>query len=239
MKKETKDKIKLKAKLFLKRFFISLGIFSFILFIISFTDIPYNTYHWLGTSNSQLKGKPNLIVLMGGSGMPSPDGLIRTYYTAEAALKCNDAKIIILHPYGENDSLKQLKLMAHELILKGIDSLRIKFAPLGFNTRSQALNVADICGEKRDTLSLLIITSPEHMYRSIRSFLKVGFTKVGGMPTFDTPIDEEKVKDKENTRDTRVRNLSLRYNMWSYLGYELIVIREYCAISYYKIKGWI
>jgi hypothetical protein len=31
----------------------------------------------------------------------------------------------------------------------------------------------------------------------------------------------------------------LRYNMWSYLHLELFVFREYCAIGYYKLKGWI
>ena len=77
------------------------------------------------------------------------------------------------------------------------------------------------------------------MYRSIKSFKKAGFIHVSGFAAFEKPVDEEKVMDKENTKDTRVRNLSLRYNMWSYLHYELLVLREYCAISYYKLKGWI
>ncbi len=224
---------------FCKWFFGIIGFFTFLLFILSFTDIPFYAYHWLGTKNVKLVRKPDIIVLLGGSGMPSPDGLIRTYYTCEAAQKFKDAKIIIALPFSEGDSLYQLKLMANELIVKGIDSLRIQYEPLGFNTHSQAVNIAALYAGERNKLSILIITSPEHMYRSVKSFVKAGFKMVGGIPTFEKPIDEEKVKDKENTRDTRVKSLALRYNMWSYLNYELLVIREYCAISYYKLKGWI
>ena len=81
--------------------------------------------------------------------------------------------------------------------------------------------------------------SEKHLFRAIKTFRKAGFVNVGAVPAFDTPVDEEKIKDKEGTKDIRVRNLTLRYNMWSYLNYELIVLREYCAITYYKIKGWI
>jgi len=27
--------------------------------------------------------------------------------------------------------------------------------------------------------------------------------------------------------------------MWSYMQYEIIVMREYTAIAYYRVKGWI
>ncbi len=224
---------------FSKRFFVIIGVFSFTLLVLSFTNVPFTAYHWLGTPKDTLSAKPDVIVVLGGSGMPSPDGLIRTFYAAEAALKYADTKIIIALPYNETDSLYQLELMANELIVKGIDSLRIKYEPLGFNTHSQAVNIASMFEDTKKQVSLILITSPEHMYRAIRTFKKAGFTNVSGVPTFEKPIDEEKVKDKENTKDTRIKSLSLRYNMWSYLNYELLVLREYCAISYYKLKGWI
>lgn len=224
---------------FCKWFLGITGIFALLFFILSFTDLPYHAYHWLGTSNSKLTKKPDIIVLLGGSGMPSPDGLIRCYYAAEAANEFKDARIIIALPYCEKDSLQQLKLMAHELILRGIDPSRIEYEPLGFNTHSQAENIAASLGNKKGKVSVLLVTSPENMYRSVRTFLRAGFETVGGNPAFEKPVDEEKVKDKENTKDVRVKSLSLRYNMWSYMNYELIVMREYCAIGYYKLKGWI
>jgi len=224
---------------FLKWFFIAFGVFAFSLFLLSFTDVPFCAYYWLGTSQPELKSKPDAIVVLGGSGMPSPDGLIRSYYAAVAAQQYKEAIIIIALPYNENDSLKQLQMMAHELMLKGVDSSRIKYEPLGFNTRSQAVHIASMLENKKKSLALLLITSPEHVYRSIRTFKKAGFANVGGVAAFERPVDAEMAKDKEHTNDKRVKSLALRYNMWSYLSYELLVLREYSAICYDKLKGWI
>lgn len=223
----------------LKKFFLINGILFALLVFLSFTDLPYYAYHWLGTSSPKLKKQPELIVLLGGSGMPSPDGLIRCYYTAKAATKFPAAEIIIALPFNETDSLRQLSLMAHELVLRGIDTSRIRFEPIGFNTHSQAENIAKRYEKRKTSLSVLIVTSPEHTYRAVKTFAAVGFKQVGGEPTFENPVDESKVKDNEKTDDARVKSLSLRYNMWSYLNYELLVLREYAAISYYWLKGWI
>lgn len=212
---------------------------AILMLVLSLTDVPYNLYHWLGTSNSKLKKNPDVIVLLGGSGMPSPDGFIRCYYTAEAAILFPKAEIIIALPFNEDDSMTQLKMMAHELILRGVDSTRIRFEPHGFNTHSQAENIALMHGTTKPNKTLALVTSPEHMFRSIKSFIKAGYDNVGGVPTFEKPIDEERVKDKQKSKDTRVKNLNLRYNLWSYLHYELLVGKEFTAILYYKLKGWI
>ncbi len=221
--------------------FMFLGGLLFLALLLSFTDLPYKAYHGLGSTNDTLDVKPSVLVVLGGCGMPSPDGLMRTYYAASAAHAYPGIKIIIALPYNENekDSMRQLDMMAHELIVKGIDSSRIQYEPLGFNTRSQAINIAAVFKGNMEEQGVLIITSPEHMYRSLRAFRKAGFKHAGGIPAFEKPVDEDMVKDKENSRDKRVKSLALRYNMWSYLNYELLVLREYAAIGYYKIKGWI
>lgn len=225
----------------MKKITRTIGVFAILLLVLSFTNIPYFAYYYLGTSTPKTIHPPDLIVVLGGAGMPSPDGLIRIWYACNAAREFKKAQVIIALPYNENDrdSLHQLNLMAQELIIKGIDSSRIQFEPLGFNTRSQALNIAARFARPENPLTLLLVTSPEHMYRSVKTFQKAGFANVGGLPTFEVPIDEEKAMDKEHSKDVRVKNLALRYNMWSYLNYELLVLREYTAISYYKIKGWI
>jgi uncharacterized SAM-binding protein YcdF (DUF218 family) len=215
------------------------GFFTLVALALSFTDIPYHAYHRLGTKNSAMNRAPEMIVILSGSGMPSPDGLIRAWYGAQAARKYPGARIVIALPYDEGDSLKPLKLMANELMAKGIDDGRIQFEPHGFNTRSQALNVAAMFRDEAAVSPVMLVTSPEHMYRSVRAFKKAGFASVGGLPAFDQPIEPGKVMDTENTGDIRVRGLNLRYNMWSYLHYELIVLREYFAIGYYRLKGWI
>ncbi|MCF8388398.1 MAG: hypothetical protein K9G47_10990, partial [Bacteroidales bacterium] len=89
---------------------------------------------------------------------------------------------------------------------------------------------------------LMIITSPEHMYRSVLTFRKMGFKEVGGVPSFEDALDEELLFDKEERKKkikSLDRNVSLRYNMWNYLKYEISIIRESIAIAYYWVRGWI
>jgi len=224
--------------LFVGWFFGVIGLLSFMMLVFSFTDVPYNAYYRLGATKIKLSRPPDLIVILSGNSMPSPDGFIRAYYGTQAARQYPDAKVILSLPKDQDGSLRPLKLMADELIIKGIDSSRILFEPMGFNTRSQALNVAALWPGKSNP-SVLLITAPEHMYRSIKTFQKAGFPEVGGWATFDQPIDPKSAINQEKTTDIQVKNLSLRYNMWSYLQYELLVLREYTAIAYYKIKGWI
>lgn len=214
------------------------GCITLLAFLISFTDIPFNAWYRLGTPRGNQISSPGLIVILSGSGMPSPDGLMSAYQGARTARQYPDAKIIVALPSSEEDNFLPLRLLANELIIRGVDSSRILFEPLGFNTRSQALQVAARYPGK-DTLSVLLITTPEHLYRSVRTFRKVGFKQVGGSAAFDKPIDPDKAMDQGKSKDLQVRSLALRYNMWSYLHYELLVIREYCAIAYYRIKGWI
>ena len=220
-----------------KYFIFSSGFFLLVMISFAFTDLPYLAYHHLGTSCESLKEEPGVIVVFGGSGMPSPDGLIRTYYAADAANKYADASIIIALPFGE-DSLDtyQLDLMANELIIRGIDNARISYEPYGHNTHSQSVRITKMLADKRD-YPTLVITSPEHMYRAVNSLKNAGLKHVGGLPSFEKPVSERKLKDRTNPNKSAP--LSWRYNMWSYLKYELLVMREYCAITYYKLKGWI
>jgi hypothetical protein len=34
-------------------------------------------------------------------------------------------------------------------------------------------------------------------------------------------------------------SILLRYKFWTYLQYEVSILREYTALFYYKLKGWI
>ena len=35
------------------------------------------------------------------------------------------------------------------------------------------------------------------------------------------------------------KNTKIRYQFWTHLKYQTIVYREYTAIAFYKLKGWI
>src|SRR5690606_32972353 len=139
-------------------------------------------YHKLGVSeNDTTHNSPDYIVVMGGDGMPAPNGLIRLYYAAEIAKKHAQSKIILALPMNENEDFTQLDLMAKELNLKGILCNRILYEPHGFNTRSQAIEISKILSKEKNK-RLMIVTSPEHMYRAKKTFEKVGFTNIGGLP---------------------------------------------------------
>lgn len=221
----------------LKYFIFSSGSFLILMGALAFTDLPYLAYHKLGTSCEPLKEDPALIVVFGGSGMPSPDGLMRTYYAAEAANQFPEASVIIALPFGEDSTdTHQLDLMAKELTIRGIDRARISYEPYGHNTHAQAVRIAtNLIGNT--TLTTLVITSPEHMYRAINALQKAGLKNVGGLPSFEKPIAERKLRDRSDP--DKSAPLAWRYNVWSYLKYELLVMREYCAIVYYKLNGWI
>ena len=132
--------------------------------------------------------------------------------------------------------------MAHELIIRGIDSNRITYENKGTNTYSQAVNIRKMFGRKgADTICMSIVTSPENVFRSVRTFRRQGFCFVGGMAAFDEAIPEQMLVKKARNKkqlEKEIKQLNLRYNMWNYLKYEVTVLREYTAISYYKLRGW-
>ena len=221
----------------LKWLLLITGSVALIMIALAFTDVPYLAYHQLGTHCKPLRTNPEVIVVFGGSGMPSADGLMRTYFAAQVAIKFPKSEIIIAHPF-DNDSSNtfQLDLMKKEFVIRGVDSTRISYEPRGFDTHSQAENIWRLMKGRTDA-PILVITSPEHMFRSIRSLQKAGLQLVGGLPSFEKPISERKLKNKKHYKISN--DLPWRYNLWSYLKYEIVVLREYCAISYYKLRGWI
>jgi uncharacterized SAM-binding protein YcdF (DUF218 family) len=210
--------------------------------ILSFTDYPYNLYHWLGTHNSEITETPDYIIVMGAGGMPGPEGLMRCHFATKGAMKFEEAKIIITLPYeGENFKDSDTYLMFEEISSKGIDSSRFIFETEGTNTYFQAREIFQLL-QNQTNKNLLIVTSPEHMYRCILTFEKCGFENVAGLSSFEHSYDENLLLT-EDERSKKVqdinRNINLRYNMWNYLKYEIIILRELVAISWYKIKGYI
>ncbi len=221
-----------------RKFLLVLGVLFCIALVLSFTHIPYWQYYALGTHKSELYADPDYIVLMGGGGMPGADGLIRAYYAAGAWERAPKAAVIIAIPADTSNPCGSPELqLKSELVMRGVDSTRIKFETSGYSTYTQAMAIKSMFTQQElDTLVLRLVTTPEHMYRSVQVFRKAGFHYVGGTPAFEKGILQKSLLRKE---DQNRSALNLRYNMWSYLQYEIIVWREYCALAYYKLRGWI
>lgn len=218
---------------------LSSGAFFLLLILLSLTDYPYYAYHWTGNKTVSQKNNPAYIILMGAGGMPSYDAIIRCYYAAEAARKNPESKIIVTLPVDSSDFLNSAHYrMIQELVLRGVDSTRILSEYKGTNTYTQAVAIAKMISA---VAPIQIVTSPVHQYRSIKTFEKQGFTNVSGLAATESAIDESLFYNKDESGKIEkdpASNLGLRYNLWSYLQYEIAVMREWLAIVWYRIKGY-
>jgi len=210
--------------------------------ILAFTTLPYWGYHWLGTSKTTRISEPEAIVLLGGGGMPSQSNLMRSWYASVAAVAFPESDVFVVMPGDLTDSTSTPRKMKNELILREIQPDKICFEEKGTNTRSQALNCRNLLNPEKN---ILLITSPEHMRRAILCFQKAGFVNVNGFPSFEEAAeadfsftDDELGGNKTLIPDVG-KNTSLRYQVWNHLKYEIDIVREFLALGYYKIRGWI
>jgi uncharacterized SAM-binding protein YcdF (DUF218 family) len=228
----------------LKILLIATGCFFIILCILAFTTLPFWAYYSLGTANSKITQPPATIVMLGGAGIPSGDGLIRSFYTAKLAIANPDAKVIIAMPGDIADSLSAPRRVEYELEIRGVNKHSIAFEYTGRNTREQAQKLT--AGKTLAQLGqpVTLVTSPEHMKRAILAFRKCGFKTVSGLPTFEYALDADLTFRDSDLKGNKFtpsigNNLQFRYQFWNHLKYEILVIREYFGLAYYKLRGWI
>jgi uncharacterized SAM-binding protein YcdF (DUF218 family) len=226
----------------LRNLLVLIGIFFSICVILAFTTLPFWGFHWLGTSKSELREKPETIVLLGGGGMPSESNLMRSWYVEKAAKSFPEAHVIIAMPGDVSDSLSTPVLMKKELELRGVETKRISFENKGTNTRGQAMNCQGLIKMQNP---VLLVTSPEHMRRAVLCFKKAGFEKVNALPAFENAVEADlSFKDDELGGNTLLvpdvgQSINMRYQLWNHLKYEILIARELAALSYYKVRGWI
>lgn len=241
----TKNNFKSKSIYFLRilrNLYSVVGIFFLVCIILALTEKPFWGYYWLGTSKSELNWKPEVIIVLGGGGMPSQSNLMRGWYAGNAAKSFPEALVVISTPGIISDSLSTPFLMEKELILRGVNPDKIVFEEQGTNTRAQALNCLKII---KPQTPVLLITSPEHMRRAVLCFRKAGFEKVNGLPAFenaleaDLKFDDDKLGGNKTMIPDVGENINARYQLWNHLKYEILIARELVALTYYRLRGWI
>ena len=224
---------------------LSLGGLFLLVLILSFTSIPYWGYYWLGTSKTQITEKPDYIVLLGGGGMPSESNLMRAFFVFKAAIESPESRIVISIPGNPADTNSTARKVSAELIRKGIEPDRIRFEESGTNTRSQALQLQKFNSEKLQEKSLLLVTSPEHMRRAVLVFKKLGFERVNALPAFENALEADLIFKDDELGGNKLpvpdigNHISIRYQFWNHLKYEILIARELAALGYYKLRGWI
>ena len=239
-----------------------MGLFFILMIILAFTTAPFWIRYNMGVKKSGIHRPPEYIIFLGGGGMPSESALMRCWYTARVANYYTHAKVIIAQPGDIHDTLNSLYQIKDELVLRGIPPQRILFEDKGTNTRAQAKNIQlrmrnEGSGMKKQwsmvngqrsmvngQWSILIVTSPDHLYRSMLTFQKAGFRKVDGIPAFEKDVESDLSFNAQKLGGRRFipdvgKNITLRYKFWTHLEYEIQIIREYFALGYYKLMGWI
>jgi uncharacterized SAM-binding protein YcdF (DUF218 family) len=220
------------------------GGFWILIILLAMTSLPFWARYRLGSSEALVPKDTQTILIMGAGGFPSETILIRLWYTADLAAKFPDSKIVITTPGDTLDSKSTVSQMKSTLIKWGIDTNRIVIESVGLNTRHQALMARKLYDQGRFTEPLVIVTSPEHIYRSVLCFEKVGFNKVSGLPASEVMLETD-LRIKSTKLGGRAivpdvgESISIRYKFWDYLKYEIIVVREYLAIVNYRLSGWI
>jgi uncharacterized SAM-binding protein YcdF (DUF218 family) len=223
---------------------ITLGVMFLIVIFLAMTSLPFWTRFRLGNSEAFVPDNTQTIVIMGAGGFPSETLLIRLWYTADLATKLPGAKVVITTPGDTLDPKSTISQMATTLISWGVDRSRIINENKGLNTRHQAMMVKELKDLGTIAEPVVIVTSPEHIYRSVVCFEKVGFYKVSGYPASEVILETDlRIRSKNLGGNAIVpdfgNSISIRYKFWEYLKYEIIVLREYMAITYYWFSGWI
>ena len=217
--------------------FFVFGILFFTMLVLAFTSAPFYMHYRLGQDpNDDVEvSNPQLVMMFGGAGMPSEDNLMRLYHTAALA-RHFDVPVLLVHP---EDSLCQAEMT--RLLRQGdIDS--ILYMTEGANTRSQAVELMNAYPELSEK-ELIVVTSPEHVRRTVKCLNKVGFRNTIGKAAYPATVDFDLSLKKQklggNEAIPSVESVKMRYTFFNYLKLEITCLREYCALAYYKIKGWI
>lgn len=215
-----------------------------LLSILALTSLPFWARNYLARTEAGVPMNTESILVMGGGGFPSESVLIRLWYTAELANKFPNAKVIVTTPGHFADSTSTVFQMYQYLLKCGIDSERILIESEGLNTRHQALLSYEMFQNGMFQEPLVIVSSPSHIYRSVKSFRKAGFNTVSGKPSVEIVLETDlRIDDKllggNELMPAAPSSITLRYKFWDYLKYEVEVVREYIAIVYYKLKGWV
>jgi uncharacterized SAM-binding protein YcdF (DUF218 family) len=221
------------------------GLAMIAFFALCFTPLPYRFYSWLSSDGRTLETPPDYVVILGGGGIPSESGLVRTYLGAQVGRQFTNATLIAALPANGNLAVSSADRMKQELVMRGVPANRVVLERAGRNTREQALNTRDIIGRGFATSKVVVVTSPEHMRRALLTFQHAGFEEVYGDAAFDVSLDGQMTYDAAELGGKTLPmpnvgdSLFVRYGFWNNLGYETKSLREAAALLYYKIQGWI
>jgi uncharacterized SAM-binding protein YcdF (DUF218 family) len=183
---------------------------------------------WLDVPDAGAVVAPKYIVVLGGGGIPSDTGLMRTYFGAAHSVAHPEATVIVALPADENPEVNSVGRMRNELVMRGVPPASILMETRGRNTHEQAGNIVEMLGPGALDDPVHIVTERTHLRRSVLCFRKVGFVNVSGVGTYNTGAEAD-----------IGAGAFLRYTLWTNLQLQIRVLREMIATALYKSRGWI
>lgn len=210
--------------------------------VVGVVGVPRALTRWLKCAEVPHEPDPAWIIVLGGSGIPSPPSLIRSYYGAQSARAHPEARCIVALPAAHDPLESSVGRMREELIIRGVSPDRILMEHVGQSTYEQAVNTAGMLDEEARREPVMLVTSPYHMRRAYLCFRKAGFERVGCLPAHSTGSDEDyrRAQDAWSGPPTPGMMIAnLRYGFWSNLTAEIWIVRELLGLGVYKLRGWI
>ena len=224
----------------------ALGVIFLAVLVLPATPWPWRWAGAFAEPGRPAAGAPDVIVLMGGGGIPSRSGLMRAWKTAEAARVFPEARVIVAMPFDDGETWPGA--MEHELAMRGVEQDRLSREPLGRNTREQAVEtfrmVAPPDGSSPQP-NIALVTCPDHMRRTWRAFEHAGFTNLIAYPAWAAPVradlsyDEAELGAKRSLGGAIGGNDMIKYRYWDNLELLVKLARESVALVYYRAMGWV
>jgi len=195
---------------------------------VAWRGVPGFLLEWLQVKGRGLEAEPAYVLVLGGGGIPSESGLIRTYYAAEHGKRWPRARFVVALPAEGDPETSSVGRMKDELVMRGIRKDAILMETRGRSTREQAWRIRELLGVEALTSTVVVATSPLHLRRASMCLEAAGFSSVWPLGTPSIGVEAD-VGD----------GVSWRYRVWANLETLIEATRELAAIAFYKLRGWI
>ena len=224
----------------LRALLVAAGLLAAGAWAVCLTNLPWRWYNWLAAREFALREEPDFVVVLGGGGIPSESGLMRSYVAAEAGRLHREAMVVVAMPDASDPSTKG---MLDEIVLRGVKRERLMLEDQGRNTWEQARNLRRLLAGDGVEPAVLLITSPDHMRRALGALRKAGFRNVAGRAADSVSVAADLSIEPAAELGGRagvpaVRSVQLRYGVWN--NYVMLnrCVRESVALLYYGLEGW-
>ena len=187
---------------------------------------PRSLVAWLTMANTSGPADPAAVVVLGGGGIPSESGLIRTYYGAQAGVSYPAARCVVALPADTDPEQASVGRMRDELVMRGVAPERILMETRGRSTAEQAVRALELLGPDFAGREIVLISSPLHLRRAAMAFRKAGFRDVRALAAQNTGAEAD-----------LGQGTSWRYGFWSNWESEGRIVRELIALLYYRLRG--